>query len=146
MRKSSLKYMTVADRGKAHELGEGEVKIHLENGTEIKLLNVLLVPDITLNLVSVSEASKRNFNTIFSEKSCKIIDRNGNVAIKAILEGGIFKIICKRYSDDTNAKRVNDTHNIRKQQVALAAHAPATPEDMNLWHRRLAHLNHDYVK
>ena len=146
MRKSSLKYITVADRGEAHVLGEDEVKIHLENGTEIKLLNVLLVPDITVNLVSVSEASKRNFNTIFSEKSCKIIDRNVNVAIKAILEGGIFKIICKRYSDDTNAKRANDTHNIRKQQVALAAHGPATPEDMDLWHRRLAHLNHDYVK
>ena len=71
MRKTSLKYIIVADRRKAHILGEGEVTIQLENGTKVKLLNVLFVPDITVNLVSVSEASKRNLDTIFSEKKKK---------------------------------------------------------------------------
>ena len=99
-----------------------------------------------MNSVSVSEASKRNLNTIFSKK--KIIDCNGNVAIKATLEGGIFKITCKkhRHSDDINVKRVNDTYSNCKQQVVLAAHASTTPEDIDLWHKRLVHLNHDYIK
>lgn len=94
MRKSSLVHITVANREKIYVKGEGDIIIQLRDGTKIKLLNVLFVPDIAANLISVSEVNDRGYSTNFSSSGCEIRDPNRNPVLYAEMKNGVYKVHC----------------------------------------------------
>lgn len=104
--------------------GKGTVAIKCSSG--IKLLeDVLYVPELDLNLLSVGQLLENKFRLVFEDKQCLIIAPNGKE---------LFRIRMKDKSFSFNP---------------LAAAAVACPAQTNssvIWHKRLGHFHLEAIQ
>ena len=82
-----------------------------------KLNNVLFVPDLSKNLISVSMAAKNGRSTIFNDKHCQFFNNKNECIAYATKKGNLYYLNCS--NDSTYSVCENDT----------------------LWHRRLGHIS-----
>ncbi|GAA0144243.1 hypothetical protein LIER_04740 [Lithospermum erythrorhizon] len=103
-----------------HVKGNGVVAIESCTGTKL-ICNVLYVPDIDQNLLSVGQLVENGFKVIFENKVCLIKDENDNDVFKIKMRGKSFSL-----------------NPVEEEQVACLAIATTT----ELWHKRLGHFHH----
>ena len=87
------------------------------------LQDVLHVPDLSYNLVSVSKASEMGKVTEFDESDCRIRNSGGEVVAMATRCGSLYFLDC---------------------QACEQANVAGSRED--LWHRRYGHLGSDGLR
>lgn len=87
---------------------------------DITVSDVLCIPSLTTNLLSVSQLIKNGNNVIFKEKFCYIYNKQRTLVGKAELVEGVYRLYTK------------------KSEQLLAATAKVSSET---WHRRLGHIN-----
>ena len=85
------------------------------------LKDVLYVPDLLYNLLSVSSATKAGKTVDFSEAGCEIVDRSQRLIATGSREGCLYFLDCSG----------ND-----RQQANVAG----SISQEKLWHRRYGHL------
>lgn len=115
----------VANNEKVQALCSGDVRIITntnERDYEICVENVLCVPSLTTNLLSVSQLIKKGNSVKFTNNGCYIYNQKHDLIATASLVNGVYKV------------------NIAKQE-SLAA----TVVSGETWHRRLGHINKDYL-
>jgi transposase InsO family protein len=113
----------------------GKGAIILSNGSHaLRLTNVLYVPDIRYNLLSVSRLDSSHYNVLFSQGKAIVLDQKGGELAVARLVNGLYQI----YQSQGILNLA-----ITKSR-ALPARLKALPLD--LWHQRLGHLHHPAVK
>ena len=100
--------------------GKGTVAIESCSGTKI-ITDVLYVPDINQNLLSVGQLLEKGYKVIFEEKMCLIKDASGQDLFKVKMKG-------KSFSLDL----------MKEVQAAVSSSITA----IELWHKRLGHFNH----
>ena len=117
--------------------GSGRVNITIET-SHGKQLNtgmdgVLYVPQLTCNLFSVRAATQKDLIVQFGHSCCWIKDHSGKVVGKGRLINRMYQLNCEAHlqSDRTALAEVHQT-SIGKDDSS---------SQMNLWHRRLGHLN-----
>jgi hypothetical protein len=66
--------------------------ITYNKANSIKAKDVLYVPEITANLLSVSKIVKNGHKVTFNTNGCKITHTSGNIIATATEEGGIYKL------------------------------------------------------
>ncbi|XP_011859670.1 PREDICTED: uncharacterized protein LOC105557114 [Vollenhovia emeryi] len=101
---------------------KGTVTLNLSvNGAEaaIPVQEVLHVPDLTANLLSVSKIVEKGHIVTFRKEGCTIKDRTNRVKATAYLREGVYVL-------DTKKEK---------------AFATTTEKEDDIWHRRLGHLN-----
>ena len=86
---------------------------------KLTLKNVLFVPDMNHNLISVSQCTSMNKQVMFYDKTCKIISNDNKLIACGSRVGKLYYIDC------TSPSHAN------------VANAHCTPD---LWHRRLGHV------
>ena len=89
--------------------------------------NVVLVDGLKHNLLSVSQLYDKDFNVIFDELACSVIDRQTNACI-------FFRF------RENNAYMI-DMSNMQCNATCLNAFN----DDSWLWHRRLGHTSFDHL-
>lgn len=91
-------------------------------GTEydIKVDNVLCVPNLTTNLLSVSRIVENGNRVSFNKRGCYIYNAQNDCIGEACLENNMYRL------------------NIVKSELILAA---AVQTSSTTWHRRLGHIN-----
>ena len=117
--------------GESHPIkGTGTTTVHTNNGA-IKLKSIKYVPSMRKNLLSVGAIVDTGHRTIFSDRSCWIINNDGKVVASG------------------NRDPSNGLYCFRQKGVALSSkHSSSTGtlskhEAPNwLWHKRLSHLNY----
>lgn len=57
---------------------------------ENRVNDVLLVPDLTVNLLSISQICKNGFKVIFDSKSCQVINQDGDVFATGTQVNGLY--------------------------------------------------------
>lgn len=114
-----LPEIVVANESKVPVVCSGDVDIVSELEYHITVKDVLCVPSLTTNLLSVSELIKNGNNIVFEEKYCHIRDKDNVLVATANLSDGVYKL------------------RLQSQSCFLAAPAVSG----KLWHRRLAHIN-----
>lgn len=139
-RKPSIKQVVAANKAKVMVEAEGDILLH-NNGkggsARILLQSVLCVPDITCNLVSVSAIADKNFKVIFSQKECLIQDKEEKLVCRAVLaRNSIYKLPFS-YSGNKLEKFI---------EPRAPAFKTTCSHTIQLWHRRLGHLNPAYLK
>ena len=80
--------------------------------------DVLYVKDISTNLLSISKIVQKDKTVIFDKNGCKILNNSGTVVARSTEINGMYKL---------------DAHKtcfIAKKE-----------ENVDLWHRRIAHIN-----
>lgn len=116
----SLSEIMVADNTKVPVLCSGDVQITTDRNYDITVKNVLCIPKLSTNLLSVSELLKNGNKVEFEPDYCYIRNVRNEIVATAHLTNGVYKL------------------NIKTTDCMLAAPAMASAE---LWHRRLAHIN-----
>lgn len=119
-----VRHVRIADDKMLHVESCGKVEICVPsiNGSTsmIQVSNVLYVPDLKANLLSISKIIKSGCKVQFDEHGCQIFNKNGEKVAMA--------------------SQINDTYILHTK----TAHAMAATTDNNntyLWHLRMGHLN-----
>ena len=107
----------IGDGSEIEAVGKGDVTLETEKAS-ITLTDVLYVPDIGTNLLSVAKAADRGHNLTFSPTGCQI--RGTRARIDGIREGNIYLLRAKKFA-----------------LAALSNRDIAVPAEV--WHRRLGH-------
>jgi len=94
-------------------------------------IEVFFVPEFRISLLSVGQLDSHRYTTTFRSGICSIADAKGQKVLSANLEDGLYIL-----STDGSAH----ISEIRILQTAPHLHM------INMWHRRLAHLNHQDLR
>lgn len=112
-------------------LGYGQMAVQVSNGNEwvdTVIDNVLYVPELKTNLFSVNRATDKGYVMVTDDSSCKFYKSNKICAIAERIGNSFYLDL--RYNNNCE----------------IASTAKLAPNDLNEWHRRLAHQNFTYVK
>ena len=109
----------IGDGSEIEAVGKGNITLETETAS-ILLRDVLYVPDIGTNLLSVAKAVDHGHNLTFSPTGCQIRGTRTQERIDGVREGNIYLLRAKRFALAT----------LSNQDVAVS------PE---VWHRRLGH-------
>jgi len=104
--------------------GKGKVVFSADvagRSKDIEMNEVLFVPDLRANLISVAKITDRNFLVTFDRDKAKIYDRKRNVKLIATRKDNLYYI-----------------HKNSKHKCRIASNQDDTLET---WHYRLGHLN-----
>ncbi|XP_057671187.1 uncharacterized protein LOC130902919 [Diorhabda carinulata] len=123
----TVKSVTVANREPLTVKGVGCVDIQINQKDKIQVKNVLFVPGLAANLLSVSTIVKNEHNVIFYDKGCDIQNAKGEVICNAVLKNNLYVM------------------NISGEEVHLTSSA-VNYNDTYLWHLRMGHLNFSDIK
>lgn len=116
--------------------------VHLLINKEVRILkNVLYVPNLSTNLISVSQLVKDGYDVSFNKNGCKILEVSGNCITQAHCVNGIYKfngVVCvsSRYSQSRMHSLL-----LQGRQESPSAAVAAIDESLELWHKRLGHLS-----
>lgn len=126
IRPSTVKEIFVANKEKLAVEGIGDIKFKLfVNGkkADITFYDVLYVPNLSVNLLSVSQIISRGYTVQFRNDKCEV-KRGCKVIASATLQNNMFKL------DGNN------------EQMCMAA----ITHDVATWHSRMGHLNYADMK
>lgn len=118
----SVKSVTVANREPLAVKGVGYVDIPINQKDKIQVKNVLFVPGLAANLLSVSTIVKSGYKVLFNNKGCDIQNYVGEVICTAVLNNNLYIM------------------NPGQEMVHLTS-SPVNSNDTYLWHLRMGHLN-----
>ena len=149
---TKVKHITLANNFKIKTAGKGDITLNCTNKNglyQVKLKNVLYIPEITSNLLPVSRFAKKGAKIEFSGNTCVIKNQFNNIITTAsIQDKGIYKIHLNDFSSSKNI-------HLKQQPLACTSNfelistsantKSSTTNDMHIWHRRLGHLNYKYL-
>lgn len=120
----------IADNKTLHVESCGNVILHIPNNdgssSEILVKNVLYVPKLSTNLLSVSKIIKSGCKVEFDKTGCSVYNSmNKKVA---------------------TADLVNDTYRLNINYSKIFAMSAKLESNLHLWHQRLGHLNYNDVQ
>ncbi|UYV74280.1 hypothetical protein LAZ67_11002829 [Cordylochernes scorpioides] len=116
---------------------KGNIGMTTSTGQEfsiVQIRDVLHVPNLRSNLLSVCELTKRGNTIIFNNEGAKIFNKENNLIAEAQIKDRMFI---------TEAGLRID--NSRKPDNAMAT-SNTSNDKISIWHRRLNHLNQAYMK
>ena len=123
-------HIEMGDDGKYNVTGVGTITFQREHVAPLTLKNVMHVPRLMKNLVSISMLEDRGYDVIFSK---------GKAFLRHIATGQVKKI----------GIQVNNLYKLEAEEcVALSTKAERVQirDASELWHRRLGHLHHGALK
>ena len=86
----------------AIEAGDVTLELVLRNGKTkcCRLHNVLYVPKLAYNLLSVSKVTKVGKRVKFYSNDCQILDRDDKVVAVGVRRGNLYYLSCQQVKDD----------------------------------------------
>ena len=106
------------------------------------------MPDLNGNLLSVAHLTTKGFNVEFKDNTCRILRSDSKLVGFAPRSNGLYILDSIPISPPrAYVASVGDSPLISLPSAfALKAHAkPVSKADLTTWHRRLGHINVDYV-
>ncbi|KAF2345651.1 Integrase catalytic core [Trinorchestia longiramus] len=108
-------------------VGDVRLKITLPN-MQVKncvVKNVLFVPELACNLISVAQNAESGKETHFNKSTCEIVDENNELIVARHKVGRLYRLDCSYH---------------------VAAKYSSVSSDDLLWHKRFCHLGFDNLK
>jgi len=120
----------LGDDGRYSATGIGTVTFHRESESDFRLKDVMYVPGLKKNLISVAVLEDRGYDVVFSQ---------GKAFLRHITTGQVKQI----------GVRVRNLYKLEVGDCAALiskAENVQSQDDGELWHRRLGHLHHGALK
>lgn len=126
------KEIVIANNQKLHSKGAGNVKVNLKNNSERIITDVIYVPGIAANLLSVNKMTEKGLIVVFDKEKCYIYNKSdckiqGRSKVSASKINGIYRLD----QPNTSSEKLNE------ESTAMLT----TMVSKNIWHKRLAHLS-----
>lgn len=132
---NQLSEIIIANGNRIFSKGVGNVDVTLKNNDTKTISNVLFVPNIAANLLSVSKIAERGYILVFDDTGCRIYKKSdvniiGSCEFTATQVNGVYKL------DQRNLLELSyaNTTGLGKPEISKA-------NSMEVWHRRLGHLS-----
>jgi hypothetical protein len=103
----------------------GDVVLRDDNNNRILLKEVLHVPGLAANLISVSKLNQKGAKVIFGSPDCATITRGGDTLLEAYGYKGIFKVRAGMSAE-----------------YAIGLISSSSKATAEVWHRRFGHLGY----
>jgi hypothetical protein len=148
-------WVTVGDGDVVEALGTGTLII-IKDGKEVVLEDVLYVPELYCNVISVSALTEKDFTVVFSKFSAEV-KQGAEVLLRAVKSDGLYLIDIAKHKSKwfthvmhsscfsaqgsatpTHASHDHDTHMMSTTESAAS--------DALLWHNRLGHPSQGMTK
>ncbi|KAL1453609.1 hypothetical protein WDU94_009938 [Cyamophila willieti] len=110
---------------------KGTVEFCLPDGRLITASDVSYVPGIQLNLLSVHQITQKGNSVVFNNNMCYVIDHQVSI---------------KKHTVIATGKVSNGLYCLEVDQNHEQANVVKKPNEFELWHKRLAHLNVQTMK
>jgi len=110
-------------------LGKGQVTILTKmkgRTNKLSVRDVLRVPELRTNLLSVGKITDRGYRVIFDKSKAEVIDNVNRSILTAHRKDGLYYIRDSRNQQETSVNLVNEVKNF---------------DTVELWHRKMGHLN-----
>lgn len=117
---SSVGKVTTENEEKMEVSGAGHTAIKLNNNL-IDVKNMLHVPDLSTNLLSVSQAVELINSVVFDEKGCSIFNKDKKCIVNVKLIDGIYNL---------------------QGENAMCMLSRSSNDNAMTWHRCLSHINY----
>ena len=105
----------------------GDVPLTLEDGKEKYMFDVLHIPTITKNLVLVGQMVEQGLQVRFNEHGCFVED---------------FRNKCRFVAKgNKNGRMFTLNVNMPKAGTAMYAQGARVIADVDMWHKRIGHVN-----
>ncbi|KAH9781527.1 hypothetical protein KPL71_008509 [Citrus sinensis] len=127
-------FIFLGDSRSTPVLGKGKVLLKLTSGKTLSLSNVLHVPEIRYNLISIFVLGKAGVKVSF-EGDKIVMTKNGVFVGKGYCSGELFKL---------NVLNVIINENV-SSSAYIYCYANIV-DSINLWHGGLVHVNFSYIK
>ena len=124
----------LGDNGMVEAIGMGCIVVEvMVKGVlrKIRIQDALHVPKLHANLLSVSKLVAQGLRVQFNNQGCILVARSGEMIVTAPKVGNLYQL---------EFKTVNGS------STACVAQAAVVQDSMELWHKRLGHLNVKSVK
>lgn len=124
---SDRREISLADREgkKLTSNGKGEIIMRQSwNKDRIRLKNVLCVPEINMNLMSVAKITDYGYNVKFDRSEAIVCNEEGEIKMRAIREENAYYIKSSLLNEAT----------------------AVTMENLETWHKRLGHVNKKIIE
>lgn len=121
-----IQKITVANNDTVSVQQIGKVNIQTVTSNDehrIQVRDVLLIPDLSANLLSVSQLTKNGCKVEFTDSGCHIYNSKGDLVAMARRTNNMYKL------------------NTVGTGTACAVFPKESKADIETWHRRMAHLN-----
>lgn len=122
-KKSDFDKITAANGAKIDVTGTGDGNFTFGDGN-VKVNNVMHVPDLAVNLLSVSQIVKNGNTVVFDSEGCSVYNKDKEMVLSCKTAGGVYRV---------------DVDN-KKCFVAGKGTSALT------WHRRLGYANYQLMK
>lgn len=98
VRPTAKKEVTMANNSQLPVIGAGQVRLKLDRGADLAVMtaelnDVLFVPDLCTNLMSVSQLRNKGCSVKFSAGGCEIHRSDGILVGRARLVNGMYKLV-----------------------------------------------------
>lgn len=126
--KEVAQHINVANNAESPVIATGTVKLTADvegNSCDLTMANVLCIPDLALNLLSVSKICNNGYRVVFMKDACEVRSQSNELVVVGREAGGLYKLC------------------LVNKEVSCAA---KEADDMVLWHRRMGHLHHQSLK
>lgn len=116
------------------------------NVKTVTLKNVILVPDLNVNLISVSQIASNNMSITFNKNSAIIRTicngRYGDIKATATRKGNTYVLDGKTKFGKSISNSINDKNisSANVGQVSCLQNVSGCSDSQMLWHKRLGHL------
>jgi hypothetical protein len=129
----------VANGEEAEVEANGELPLEISNDFTLHLHDVLYVPSIRRNLISVSCLDDDGFDCLFSKKQC-LITFNDKIVGRALRHDKLYLLSIKdliNVVSSENNVNVSSSKNKRERIDDVSS---------KLWHRRLCHISRGRIE
>ncbi|MCO5606361.1 hypothetical protein L7F22_060549 [Adiantum nelumboides] len=125
---SAGKKVTCTNNASYPVKGVGKILITISDGSDLCLPDVLYVPGIKKNLLSVSSLAKNGLRVIFEDDRCIVRDQENGYSLitTGTLENGLF--VLDRYE--------------KQIQACIAETKTQAMQDAEFWHARFGHVGY----
>ena len=143
--------IALGDNSVIRGIGVGRVTVELQvHGTwqPAVLQDVLYVPELHGNLLSVAQLTRHGYDVCFSKDNCKLLDSASTVACVGTRYANLYTLPIRINPPDSARVATAQVDSFPSEgEDAPVVHAlterGTSKADVNTWHRRLAHLDHD---
>lgn len=136
--------ISVADNSVCKSEKSGQVNIILPDGNSRVASNVMHVPQLFTNLLSVSKMTEKGLTVVFDSKNCKVYNTaectiNGKVQVTATKISGLYRL--DQQQPAAQVAMLSSMKLTSTEDILMAK----SSNDFELWHRRLGHLHYKYM-
>lgn len=121
--------VTIANNSTMQVRGVGQVEINTKVGKfkeeNVTFREVLHIPDLYINLLSVSKIVESGYEIVFNKNGCKVLNNHKEVIVTGNLVNGMFRL--------NIANNISLVTDVKSQDCAL-------------WHKRVGHVNNEILK